>query len=295
MFLFRGRIAYFDVMPPFFRMTIATASLILATNLTAQPPAESPRVASTVDYSDYAGLALAAPVVADAVIRSADRVKSAEAAGLRSGFARFYVTGDIAALIRGPAGLPVRVSWLADLPLDARGKATGPKKKSRVLLFARTLPARPAMLQLITLDAQRAWSPAADRITRAVLTDAVAADTPPVVTGVGNAFFVPGALPGEGETQIFLQTGDGRPVSLSVIRTADGQRGWSVALSEVTAAAAPPPARETLLWYRLACALPAELPAASAVDDVPANAAAARDDYAFVIRSLGRCAYPVRR
>ena len=105
----------------------------------------------------------------------------------------------------------------------------------------------------------------------------------------------PGPLPGEGETQIFLTTADSRPVSLSVVRDAAGQRNWSVALSEVIAAAAPPPPRDTLLWYRLACALPAQLPHASAVDDVADNAARARDDYAFVMQSLGRCAYPIRR
>ena len=248
-----------------------------------------------IDYSEYAGLALAAPVVADVVVRGAERIKGAEAVGLRAGMARFYVTGDVTALIRGPAGLPVRLSWLMDVPADAKGRAAGPRKKERVLLFARTLPARPAMLQLTGLDAQRIWTPDADRVVRAVLTEALAAEAPPVVTGVGNAFFVPGALPGEGETQIFLQTADSRPVSLSVIRDAAGQRSWSVALSEVTAAAAPPPRRDTLLWYRLACALPAQLPAASAVDDVAENKMRAREDYAFVMQSLGRCAYPVRR
>src|SRR3546814_1145016 len=40
----------------------------------------------------------------------------------------------------------------------------------------------------------------------------VAADAPPVITGVGCAFHVPGSLPGEGETQIFLATADGSPV-----------------------------------------------------------------------------------
>jgi hypothetical protein len=287
----------------------APAILVFATIVTALAPAATaqmrviPRDSRAVtapppvpaDYSEYAGLALAAPVVADVSVRAAERIRGAEAVGLQPGMARFYVTGDILSLIRGPAGLPIRVSWLIDVPADARGRAAGPRKKDRLLLFARTLPARPAMLQLTGLDAQRAWTPESDRIVRAVLTEALAAEAPPVVTGVANAFFVPGALPGEGETQVFLTTEDGRPVSLSVVRDAAGQRSWSVALSEVTAAAAPPPAHDTLLWYRLACALPAQLPVISAVDDVAANAARAREDYAYVMRELGRCAYPVRR
>ena len=131
--------------------------------------------------------------------------------------------------------------------------------------------------------------------TRAILTAALDPAAPPVVTGIANAFFVPGALPGEGETQIFLRTADSRPISISVLRNAIGARTWSVALSEVVDAAAPPPPPDSLLWYRLACALPPQLPTAAAVDDDPANAARAREDYTFVIQSLGRCAFPIGR
>lgn len=276
-------------------LAAALATVAGLAPLAAQPTRPAPALVEQPlpDYSDYAALALAAPVVADAMIRSVAAVKGAQAVGLAPGQARFYVTADVAALLQGPAGLPARLSWLVDVPLDARGKA--PRlNKQRVLIFARTLADRPAMLQLITPDAQRGWTPAADARTRGILREAVAADAPPVVTGVGNAFFVPGSLPGEGETQVFLQTAGARPVSLSVIRDAAGNRRWSVALSEVVDAATPPPPRDTLLWYRLACALPATLPPASAVDDEPANAAAAREDYAYVIAALGPCAVRIR-
>lgn len=256
------------------------------------PPAESS--GPVLDYSEFARLALAAPVVADATIRSVTTIRGAQAAGVAPGLIRLYVTADVAVLIRGPAGLPARLSWLVDMPLDARGKAPA-MKKQRVLIYARALAGRPGELQLVYPDAQRPWTPAGDRLTRAILTDAIDPAAPPVVTGVANAFFVPGALPGEGETQIFLRTADTRPISLSVIRDAVGRRSWTVALSEVVDAAAPPPARDSLLWYRLACALPAELPAAAAVTDDAANVARAREDYRFVIQSLGRCAFPTGR
>ncbi|MGJ3629468.1 hypothetical protein AB5I41_26240 [Sphingomonas sp. MMS24-JH45] len=48
-------------------------------------------------------------------------------------------------------------------------------------------------------------------MARRIATEATAADAPPVVTGVRSAFHVPGSLPGEGETQIFLSTREGRP------------------------------------------------------------------------------------
>lgn len=280
----------------FLSASALAAAMILPFSGHAQPvdPQSAILAEPVPDYSEYARLALAAPVVVDATIRSASAIKGAQAVGLAPGLARFYVTADIMALIRGPAGLPARVSWLVDVPLDARGKA--PKlKKARVLAFARTLAGRPADLQLVYPDAQRPWTPATDRLSRRILTDSLDRAAPPVVTGIANAFFVPGALPGEGETQIFLRTADSRPISLSVQRSAAGQRTWTVALSEVVDAAVPPPARDSMLWYRLACALPAELPVEAAVDDVPANAARAREDYRFVMQSLGRCAFPVGR
>lgn len=265
-------------------------------SLLAQPPESAPAgiAAPLPDYSEFARLALAAPVVADATIRSTTAIKGQQAASLIPGLARFYVTADINALIRGPAGLPARMSWLVDMPLDAKGRA--PKlKKARVLIYARTIAGRPTDLQLVYPDAQRPWTPGADQRTRAILTAALDPAAPPAVTGVANAFFVPGALPGEGETQIFLRTADSRPISLSVHRDAAGERRWSVALSEVVDAAAPPPAPDSLLWYRLACALPAELPAEALVADDAGNVARAREDYAYVMQSLGRCAFPIGR
>src|SRR6185503_7233832 len=96
---------------------------------------------------------------------------------------------------------------------------------------------------------------------RALLRELTAADAPPRITGIGRAFHVPGSLPGESETQIFLQTADARPISLSILRRPGERPRWSVALSEIVDEAAAPPAPDTLLWYRLACTLPPRLPA----------------------------------
>lgn len=113
--------------------------------------------------------------------------------------------------------------------------------------------------------------------------------TPPAITGLGNAFHVPGTLPGEGETQIFVQTATGAPISLSILRRPGEQRRWAVALGEIVDDAAAAPPRDTLLWYRLACGLPRALPPASTANEDPANAAIAREDYAFVLQQLGAC------
>lgn len=241
-----------------------------------------------IGYADLADLVVASPLIIDATIRSALRIKGAEAAGVAANAARFYVEGDVVTLVRGTGAIPARVGWLVDVPLDARGRAPS-LKKQRVLAFARPVAGRPEQIQLVARDAQRPWSPATDALTRRIATEAAGADAPPVVTGVKSAFFVPGSLPGEGETQIFLTTQDNRPAALSVLRRPGEQPRWSVALSEVIDENATAPTRDTLLWYRLACFLPAALPANAAAALSEEEAAHAREDYAFVMTQLGGC------
>jgi hypothetical protein len=99
---------------------------------------------------------------------------------------------------------------------------------------------------------------------------------------VTSAFRVPGAVPGEAESQFFLSTRDGRPVSLVVLTRPGEGRRLTVATGDVIDDAAQPVSKETLLWYRLACGLPPKLPAG--IGD-----AAVADDYRFVLTSLGPC------
>ncbi|WP_375420351.1 hypothetical protein [uncultured Sphingomonas sp.] len=268
------------------------ALLIAAAPLASAPPAQaqalSAPLAAGPSYADLADLVIAAPVIADATIRSATLIKGPEAANVTPGHARFYAEADVAALIRGLDGIAPRIGYVVDVPLDARAKP--PKlKKQRVLLFARPVSGSPGQVQLVGASAQLAWSADSDARTRRIAGELAAAEAPPAITGVGNAFHVPGALPGEGETQIFLTTADNRPVSLSILRRPGEQPRWAVALSEIVDEAAAPPARDTLLWYRLACTLPAALPERSTASLEAADASVAREDYAVVIAALGAC------
>lgn len=265
---------------------IAATSPQLLTSATAQVVAQPATVA--IPYAEVADLVLGSPVLLDAQIRSAARIKGPEAANVAPGRVRLYVEADVLALIRAPGAMPTRVGYVVDVPLDARGKL--PKlSKRRVLLFARPVTGQASMVQLTTLDSQRDWSPELDALTRRVVQEVVAPDAPPAITGLGNAFHVPGTLPGEGETQIFVQTATGAPISLSILRRPGEQRRWAVALGEVVDDAAAPPPRDTLLWYRLACGLPRALPRTSTENEEPANAAIAREDYVFVLQQLGAC------
>ncbi|MES3057126.1 hypothetical protein O6V14_15945 [Sphingomonas faeni] len=241
-----------------------------------------------IGYADIADLVLSAPIIADATVRSTSKIKAAEAPNLAPGLVRLYVEVDVTALVRGADGLPPRIGYLLDVMPDSAGRV--PKfKKARVLIFARPVAGAVNQVQLVAPDAQLDWTPASDARARRIAKDALAGDAPPVITGVGNAFHVAGALPGEGETQIFLTTADQRPVSLSILRRPGEQPRWAVALSEIVDESAAPPAPETLLWYRMACALPPTLPERSTTSLEAADATIAREDYAYVLAALGPC------
>ncbi len=266
---------------------LIAASPIAALPTSPQQAVQAPAVIGP-NYADLADLAVAAPVIADATIRSATLIKGPEAASVAPGHVRFYAEADVTALVRGAGGIAPRIGYVVDAPLDARGRP--PKlKKQRVLLFARPVSGSPGQVQLVGASAQLPWTTDSDARTRRIAAELVAAEAPPTITGIGNAFHVPGSLPGEGETQIFLTTADNRPVSLSILRRPGEQPRWAVALSEIVDEAAAPPARDTLLWYRLACALPATLPERSTTTLDAANAAIAGEDYATVIAALGPC------
>jgi len=259
----------------------------------AQRSPESPQAQAEAGppappYAEMADLVIASPVIVDATIRSTSKIKSTEAPGLAPGATRFYVEADVGALLRGPGAIPPRIGYLLDAAPDPLGRV--PKyKKSRVLLFARPVPGRSDQIQLVRPDAQLAWSPASDALARRIAAEVLAHDVPPVITGVGSAFHVAGSLPGEGETQVFLRTADHRPVSLSILRRPGEEPRWAVALSEIIDDSAAPPKPDTLLWYRLACFLPRELPDDSVAALSAEDATVAREDYRFVLNRLGRC------
>lgn len=238
-------------------------------------------------YADIADLADAAEVVLKAQVRKTSRLKPEQAPGLAPGMARMLIEARTLAVLSGPA-MGETVRYLADVPLDAKGKP--PKLgKAQVLVFARTVPGRTGELRLVDGGAQLAWSTAAEARTRQILTELLAPDAAPRIKALREVLFVPGNLAGEGETQVFMQTETGAPVSLSVVRRPGMERAWGVSLSEIVDQAARPPARDTLTWYRLACFLPATIPYGAGLSGNEADHAAAAEDYAFVIAQLGPC------
>jgi hypothetical protein len=272
--------------------TCCSAAMLIFAPFTASAPVFAQAMAESAailpSYPKTASLILRAPLAIDVRIRSAQRIRGPESAGVPAGQTRFYVQADVLALIRGNEAVPQRVGYLVDVAADARGR-TPKLNRERFLVIARTVAGRPGELQLAGADAHRRWTPELDALVRRITAETVRPDAPPRITGIGNAFHVPGSLPGEGETQVFLTTDDGRPVSLSILRRPGEETRWAVALSEIVDEAAGPPQRDTLLWYRLACGLPAALPERSLASLDAANAGIAREDYQFVRTALGPC------
>lgn len=255
--------------------------------LAAQDRVPAPQSALT--YADMVDLADAAELLVRVEISRQIALEPERATGVAPGFVRLYIEAQTLALISGPSGVGQQLRYLVDVPLDSRGKV--PKlKKQQMLLFARTVPSRPGELQLVSESAQLPYTPELEMRLRPVLSALADPDSPPIITGVSDALSVPGNLAGESETQIFLTTQDGSPVSISVLRRPGRPPAWGVSWGEIIDQAARPPAPESIAWYRLACALPARLPAeANLSQDSAAQAQAARD-YALVLGELGPCA-----
>ncbi|HEV2817788.1 MAG TPA: hypothetical protein VGW40_11295 [Allosphingosinicella sp.] len=269
------------------RSIAAGALLLLAQPIESQPVPAPP---ARLTYADLADLSLAAPVVVHLRVRDADALDPRDAPNVSPGRRRFLVEADVVALIRGAGGLPARVSYLVDVANDSRGRPARFRRGDELIVLAGRVPDRPAELRLAAPDAQLPYAPETAERLRAILREASAPDAAPRLTGIGRAFHVEGSLPGEGETQIFLQAAGERPISLNILRRPGEQPRWSVALSEIVDAAATPPVRDTLLWYRLACALPPRLPPQSLSEAAPGEARAIQADYRLVLDGLGPCA-----
>ncbi|MFA6218899.1 MAG: hypothetical protein WC692_03870 [Erythrobacter sp.] len=263
----------------------AVLALFVSAPLCAQP---QPGPEPALTYADLVGLADRTPLVLKAQIRDQATVEAERSPGLAAGHVRLYIEARTTALIAGSVPVGESLSYLVDVPLDARGKP--PRfKKTEVILFARPVPGRVGQIQLVRPDAQFPYSPEFDSRLRPVLAALAAPDAPPRITGVRDALAVEGTLVGESETQIFLDTEHDGPVSVTVVHRPNQAPRWGVSWTEIVDQAARAPQRGTLEWYRLACVLPENLPPrANLSRDSRAHALAARD-YAFVIRQLGPC------
>ena len=263
------------------------------TTLLAKTQARSTASNTPFTYADVADLVIISPIILTARIRKSTRLAPERSLGLAPGTVRLHVEADILSLIRSPNPLTARLSWLIDSDLDANGKI--PKfKKQHVLIFARPAIATSGMVdtryvQLVNPHAQLIYHSTTDKITHRILNEITASGIPSKITGIASGFHVAGTLPNEGETQIFLDTQSDEPMTLTVVRSANGLRRWSAIYGEIVDETAQAPRKNTLTWYRLACGLPPRLPASVTDTASPQNRRAVIEDYQFIKAQLGIC------
>ncbi|MBS0475617.1 MAG: hypothetical protein JSR28_10810 [Proteobacteria bacterium] len=267
-------------------MVLAAAGPCVAPAMAdSRPSVPAPQVAS---FADIVDLADGAPLVVRAQVRKVAAVEPERASGVRPGWIRAYVEARTEALIAGRRAVGERLVYLVDVKADARGKLPALKKKS-VILFARPVADRPEELQLVAPDAQLPWDPALEARVKGVLGELYAAGAPQKITGVREALHVTGNLAGEGETQVFLSSANAEPAALTISRAPGRAVQYGASFSELVGAGAGLPARDTLAWYRLACFLPARLPAGANIARSTEDRAAAALDYRAVMDQLGPC------
>lgn len=268
------------------RLSILLSTIFLqATAANAQAQFAIP--AENTAYADVADLVTISPMILDVTVRKLQKLPAAQAIGAPENSQRTIIHADVIALIRGSKGIAGKVRFLLDIPKDAKGKI--PKlKKQRYFILGKNVDDRPDMIQLAKPNALIAYSPSNDALLRGITREAVQLDAPPAVLGVSSAFFSPGTVIGESNTQIFLRTATNQPFSISVASRPAQSKQWTVSTSELIEEAAATPKRNTLIWYRLACGLPRSLPAA-VIQSGGENAAQAQADYKYVVNALGPC------
>ncbi|WP_120076360.1 hypothetical protein [Aurantiacibacter odishensis] len=246
------------------------------------PPSQAPT------YADLVTMAMDADTVAIVAVEDQIPFPAERAPNLPPSQVRLYIEALTQSLLVAPQGVGSELVFVVDQKRDADGDA--PDLEDRTfLIFGDLSRSQPGAIQLLSSDSMLPAGPRIESRVRRVLTQLASADVPPAITGVRDVISVPGNLAGESETQMFVETESGAPVSLSVIRRPGMTPEWGVSLGELVDASATPPEPESLEWFQFACFLPRELPADSFLQTDRASQARAREDYAFILAELGPC------
>jgi hypothetical protein len=264
--------------------SILTICLILV--IIAPAAAQAPAPATIPNdrlagFADTAELALAAPVIVRATITRATRLSSKAAPDVAAGRARLLVTASVSNVLVAPGALGGTLQYLWDAPLDSRGRA--PQAKGLDILAFLDSTKETGSTRLISRRAQQPWDSALADTVRAVVAEQRSGKVP-IIRSVSNGFRADGTVPGESESQFFLATTDGKPAALVVQNRPGEVQRVLVARGDIIDESAERVRPGTLLWYRLACFLPARLPASAGGAD-PALA----KDWRDALTSLGPC------
>jgi len=264
------------------RFSAPLLPLVTALSLAMAPGA----LAAPLSYADIAGLTLAAPVIVRATITGSERISDADSPGLAPGNGRLLISAAVNTALIAPGTISAQLSWLWDAPLDPKGKP--PRPKGDAVLAFLAAPFADGKTRLIAGAGQQTATPELETQVRAIATEA-RSGAAPAITGVTNGFHADGTVPGESESQFFLSTADGKGLTMVVTRKPGEALRVTVSRGDVIDESAASVKPQTLLWYRLACTLPAKLPASVSGAD-----AALAADWQAGIASLGACERTLR-
>ena len=239
-------------------------------------------------YADLVTFAMAADLAAIVTVEDQRTFPPERAPNVSADRARVYIESLTRNLLVSPTGVGESLIFVTDVARDADGDAPDLEGRDFVI-FADLVPGRPGDVRLVETDSFFPAGPDIEARVRQVLRQLAAGDVPPAITGVRDVISVEGNLAGESETQMFIETASGAPVSLSVIRRPGMRPQWGVSLGEIVDTSARPPDAETPAWFRLACGLPASLSDSAFLQSDRRSRDRAREDYAFVLRELGAC------
>ncbi len=279
------------VMKSFAAVGAALLASACSTVSVARPQAEvvpELRASQAPTYADLVTMAMRADTVAIVQVEDQIPFPPERAPGVGPADVRLYVESLTQALLKAPTSVSESMVFVVDQRRLADGDPPDLEER-RFLLMGDLSTTQPGALQLLSSRSMLPHGPRIEARVRQVLTQLAAADAPPGITGVRDVISVPGNLAGESETQLFVETDSGAPVSLTVIRRPGMAPHWGVSLGELVDASARPPEPETLAWFRFACFLPRELPNEAFLQRDRASQDQARADYAFVLAELGPC------
>ena len=270
----------------------APVALVACAGAAASPSRASQPVelgeAQAPTYADLVTFALAADTVAVVTVDDQTPFSAERAPDVPPAKIRLYIESLTQALLASPRAVGESLVFVTDTDRDADGDMPDLEKRN-FIIFADIVPSRPGEVQLVASNAMVPAGPVIEARVRRVLEQLASGNVPPVITGVRDVISVPGNLAGESETQMFVETANGAPVSLSVVRRPGMAPEWGVSLGEIVDTSARAPERETLAWFRFACSLPRQLPADAYLQSDRQSIAQAQADYAFVLDALGPC------
>lgn len=273
---------------------IPLAAMVLGGCATALPgqPSSTDAVelsaAQAPTYADLVTFALAADVVAVVTVDDQAAFPAERAPDVGPDRIRLYIESLTRNLLVSPTGLGESLIFVTDVDREPDGDVPDLEKRDFVI-FADLVPGRPGDVRLVKSDSFFPAGPMIENRVRQVLRQLAAVDAPPAITGVRDVISVAGNLAGESETQMFVETATGAPVSLTVIRRPGMRPNWGVSLGEIVDTSAQPIQRDTIAWYRFACSLPESLPDSAFLQNDRQSRERAREDYAYVLSELGRC------